>query len=147
MTRKQNVLAAIILLGALVVGCAGGGGYGKIRVEEAGGMTVESLVNNSQNYNVYYAGDGTLAVAVIFDPKSDGKTLNLGPRWVPLSDQDSLKEMIGLMKQRPGSSGFLPRLWAIVSPDGSRYGYAYTVLSDMVIKVIDDKTLLVESLS
>jgi hypothetical protein len=55
--------------------------------------------------------------------------------------------MINLMSQKPGTSGFLARLWAVVSPDGSTYGYTYTLLSDMVVKVIDDKTLLVESLS
>ena len=147
MTRKHNALAAIILLGALVLGCAAGGGYGRIRLEESGPMTVESLINNWQNYNIYYAGDGTLAVAVLFDPKNDGKTLNVGPRWVPVSDQESLRRMINLMSQKPGTSGFLARLWAVVSPDGSTYGYTYTLLSDMVVKVIDDKTLLVESLS
>jgi len=145
MKRKHYMFAAIILSVALVIGCAAGG-YGTIRVEE-GGMTVQTLVNNWQNYNVYYAGDGKTAVAVVFDPKNDGKTLNVGPRWDRATDQNSLNTMIGLLSQRTGSGGFFPKLWAIVAPDGSSYGYVYTVLDHLVIDVIDNNTMLVESLS
>lgn len=146
MKRKYHALMGSILLVAFVLGCAAGG-YGNIRLVEGGGMTVQTLVNNWQNYNVYSAGLGNLAAAVVFDPKNDGKTLNMGPRWVRVTDQDSLNAMVGLLSQRPGAGGLLPRLWAIVSPDGSTYGYVYTVLDHLVINVIDDKTMLVESLS
>ena len=146
MKWSHGGVVASTLLVAFILGCAAAGGYGKIRPDESG-MTVQTLVNNWQDYNVYYAGDGKIAVAVVFDPKNDGKTLNMGPRWDRVTDQNSLNAMIGLLSQRPGTGGLFPKLWAIVAPDGSRYGYAYSMVSYMVIKVIDDKTMLLESLS
>jgi hypothetical protein len=146
MTRKHCALTVIILLVALVLGCAAAGGYGRIRPDESG-MTIQTLLNNWQDYNVYYAGDGKVAVAVVFDPKNDGKTLNMGPRWDRVTDQNSLNAMVGLLSQRPGAGGLITKLWVIVAPDGSTYGYAYSMVSYMVIKVIDDKTMLLESLS
>jgi hypothetical protein len=32
-----------------------------------------------------------------------------------------------------------------VGPDGSTFGYVYTVINHLVINVIDEKTMLVES--
>jgi len=147
MKWNREGVVAIILLVALVFGCAAAGGYGKMRVEESSGMTVETLVNTWENYNVYYAGQGNLAVAVIFDPKNDGKTLNVGPRWSPVPDQNTLRLMVSYIRQQPPRGVLVPRLWAILSPDNSTYGYVYTLLTDMDIRVIDDKTMLVESLS
>jgi hypothetical protein len=146
MNWKRLMMAASIVMVALALGCAGAGGYGKLMVEE-GGMTVETLVKNWQNYHVYYAGDGKRAVAVLFDPKNDGQALEVGPRWVRMPDEKTLSSMVGTIKQSMGSGGFIPRLRAIVSPDGATYGYAYTGLSRMVITVIDDKTMRVESLT
>jgi len=147
MKWNREGVVAVILLVALVLGCATAGGYGKMRVEESSGMTVETLVNTWENYNVYYAGQGNLAVAVIFDPKKDGKTLNVGPRWSPVPDQDTLRLMVNYIQQQPIRGVNAPRLWAILSPDNSTYGYVYTLLTDMEIRVIDDKTMRVESLS
>jgi hypothetical protein len=147
MGRKHHALMASVLFVALVLGCAGVGGYGNIRVVEGGGMTVQTLVNNWQDYNVYSAGLGDLAAAVVFDPKNDGKTLNMGPRWDRVTDQNSLNAMIGLLAQRSPVGMNMPRLWAIVSPDGSTYGYVFTILDHLVIDVIDNNTMLVESVS
>lgn len=146
MKLKRYAVVVIVLLAGLVIGCAGAGGYGKMRVEEGGGMTPETLANNWQNYDIYWAGiDASTAIAVLFDPKNDGKTLQIGPRWGRVSDQAPVNRMVGLIKQSVGSGGFPPRLFAIVGPDGSTFGYVYTVISHLVINVIDEKTMLVES--
>jgi hypothetical protein len=148
MNWKRDIAVTSILLFALVLGCAGGGGYGKMRVEEGGGMTPETLVNNWQNYDIYWAGtDQSTAIAVLFDPKNDGKTLQMGPRWGRASDQVTVNKMVGLIKQTSGSGGFVPRLFTILGPDGSTFGYVYTVINHLVINVIDEKTMLVESLT
>jgi hypothetical protein len=142
----RYALAASILLIAFVMGCAGAGGYGKMRVEEGGGMTPETLLNDWQNYDIYWAGiDQSTAIAVLFDPKNDGKVLQMGPRWGRVSDQATVNRLVGRIKQSVGSGGFVPRLFAILGPDGSTFGYVYTVLNHLVINVIDDKTMLVES--
>ena len=96
---------------------------------------------------MYSAGLGDLAAAVVFDPKNDGKTLNMGSRWVRVTDQNTLNAQIGLLEQRPGAGTNIPRLWAILGPDGSIYGYVYTILDHIVINVTDSNTMLVESLS
>jgi hypothetical protein len=147
MNWRRDIAVASILLFALVLGCAGGGGYGKMRVEESSGMTVETLVKNWQNYDIYYAGDGNMAIAVVFDPKGDGKTLQMGPRWDRVPDQNTLNKMVGYIKQQPPRGIYGPKLWTILSPDNSTYGYVYTPLTSLVINVIDVKTMLVESVT
>ena len=64
MNRRCGLILAGILIVALAVGCAAG--YGKMRVVDKGGMTLETLTNNWQDYEVYYYGDGNRAIAVIF---------------------------------------------------------------------------------
>ena len=147
MKWKSNAILLSILLVALLSGCAAGGGYGSMRVVEDGSMTVDTLVNSWQNYEVYWAGfDPSLPVAVLFDPKNDGKTLQVGQRWTGVSDQATVNRMVGFIKQSLGTGGFPPRLRVILGPDGSTYGYVYTGINHLVINVIDDKTMLVESL-
>ena len=147
MKWNREGVVAIILLVALVLGCAAAGGYGTMRVEEGSGMTVETLVNTWQNYEIYYAGDGNLAVAVLFDPKTDGKTLRMGPRWDRMPDLNTLNKMVNYIRQQPIRGVNMPRLWAVRGPDDSTYGYVYTLLTKLVINVIDDKTMLVESVT
>ena len=147
MKWKRNAILLSILLVALLSGCAAGGGYGSMRVVEDGSMTVDTLVNSWQNYEVYWAGfDPSIPVAVLFDPKNDGKALQMGQRWTGVSDQATVNRMVGFIKQSLGTGGFPPRLRVILGPDGSIYGYVYTGINHLVINVIDDKTMLVESL-
>ena len=146
MNWKHDIAVASILLFALVLGCAGPGGYGSMGVVEDGSMTVETLVKNLQNFEVHWAGfDPSIPVAVLFDPKNDGKTLEMGQRWTGVSDQATVNRMVGFIKQSLGTGGFPPRLRVILGPDGSTYGYVYTGINHLVINVIDDKTMLVES--
>jgi hypothetical protein len=146
MKWKANVAVAGILLAALLSACAGAGGYGSMRVVEDGSMTLDTLVTNSQNYEQYWAGfDPSIPVAVLFDPKNDGKTLQVGPRWGRVSDQAALSKMTGFISQTLGTGGFPPKLRVILGPDGSTFGWVYTNLNHLVIHVIDDKTMLVES--
>lgn len=143
MNRETGLTLAWILIVALAAGCAGS--YGKMRVVDKGGMTVETLVSTWQNYDVHYYGDGNRAIAVLFDPKIDGKTLNVGPRWDRMPDQNTMNKMVGYIQQEPFRGVYGPRLWAILSPDGSTYGYVYTVLTELLLEVIDEKTMLVVS--
>jgi len=143
MKRKSGLILAVILIVAFSAGCAGS--YGKMRVVDKGGMTLETLVNNWQNDEVYYYGDGSQAIAILFDPKTDGKTLRMGPRWDRMPDQNTLNKMVGYIKQQPFRGVYGPRLWTILGPDGSTYGYVYTVLTELLIEVIDEKTMLVVS--
>ena len=143
----MNAKGRLILVGILILGFTAGcaAGYGKMRVVEKGGMTLENLTDNWQNYEVYYYGDGNRAIAVIFDPKTDEKTLKMGPRWDRMPDQNTLNKMVGYIKQEPFRGVYGPRLWTILGPDGSTYGYVYTVLTELLLEVIDEKTMLVVS--
>ncbi len=145
MDRRFGFTVAVLLIVGLLAGCAGS--YGKMRVEDKGGMMVETLLGNWQNYELHYAGDGNQAVAVVFDPKTDGKSLKMGPRWERVPDVNTLNKMVGYLKQQPPRGVYGPKLWTIQGPDGSAYGYVYTVLTELVIRVLDDKTMLVESVS
>jgi hypothetical protein len=143
MSRRCGFILAGLLIVAVIAGCAGG--YGRMKPVEKGGMTVDTLVDNWQDFAIYYAGDGHRASAIVFDPKDDGRTLKMGPRWDRMPDQDTLNKMVGYIKQQTPRGVFAPQLWTIFSPDGSSYGYVYTIVRELVISVIDEKTMLVES--
>ena len=93
MNRRSNLaLASILIVLALVAGCAGA--YVNMKVEDKGGMAVETLVNNWQNYNVYYLGDFANPYVVLFDPKDDGKTIKVADRWERVPSQADARRMV-----------------------------------------------------
>jgi hypothetical protein len=106
-------------------------------------MTVETLVNNWQNYDVYYLGNPGYPVSVLFDPKDDGKIIKVAPRWERVTSQANASRMVGII----GSHGYgvnIPRLWKLVGPDDSVFGYVYTTATRLSINVADPNTMFVD---
>ncbi len=142
MNRRRNmVLASILAMFALVAGCAGN--YGNMRVEDKGGMTVETLVNNSQNYNVWYGGNPGYPVAVLFDPKTDGKTIKVADRWQSVTDQATINKYVQMVGMH-GYGANIPRIWKLLGPNDSVFGYVYTAATSLSINVVDANTMFVD---
>ncbi len=144
MNKKRNMaLASMLMMVALVAGCAGV--YDNLVPADKGQMTVETLVNNYPNYNVYYLGDYSLPYAVLFDPKEDGKTVKVGDRWEKVPDQDTARKQVGQIGSLVGRGVNMPRLWKLVGPDGSLFGYVYTAAVQLGSNVVDANTMFVNN--
>ena len=88
--------------------------------EDPAQMTLETLLRDWQNYHVYYGGTNPdRPIVVLFDPKSDGKILDVEGRYWPVSDEKTMRDAVGRINMLPGT---IPRLWRILGPDKSLYG-------------------------
>ena len=138
----KRVMISVVLftaMGLFIMGCAAGN-IGTLK-EEPGQMTLDILLRDWQNYNIYYGGTNPdRPIVVLFDPKSDGKKLEVEGRYWPVSGEKAIRDAVGRINMLPGP---IPRLWRILGPDGSLYGYAYTPLIKLNMTVVEQNTMRV----
>ena len=136
--------ALSVLLVFLFVGCSG---YGKIMMVKKGmTMTLDELVGNSDDYNVYYHGyNRSFVSGIIFEPKNDNKTLVLGDMWVKEDDQNFIADIVERIREND-FPGYFPKHYRIIGPDNGMYGHIYTGWFHVVIKQLDKNTLSVYGL-
>ena len=149
---NRNKYIYIALIGVMVIflfsGCASMlRDYGKLRPQpmRGEGVAIEELEENWEDYVIHYAGlsVGTPA-GIMFDPKDADRTLT-GDKWIKVEDKETLSELIGWMKSY---TEYYPRIWRILGPNNESFGYLFypshrTHIDNVVIKVIDDKTMYV----
>lgn len=139
------VLITAFLMG-LPSGCSTMKGYGKLGFPQTTEpkMTLDQLVENWKDYDIYYSGvwEGYV-YGVMFDPKNDDRKLVGHKWWEPVQTQEDLAQMIRWINSFP----FEPQLWKILSPDDRLHGFIYTFRHPVMIKVIDDRTLWVDELT
>ena len=140
---KNVAFGAIVLIASILIsGCAN---YGTITSTAAQDVTIDTLAKDWMNYTVYFTGlDTGEPTGIIFDPKMDGKALTgAGDRWYKVESQESLSKMIMWLKF---NMQYYPYVWRVVGPDRQFYGYVYTGYTHFVMKVVDEKTMLVYGL-
>ena len=146
MKRIQYIkLSALgVLLVFLFAGCSG---YGKTMMVRKGmPVTLDELVSNSDDYNVYYHGiNPDLVSGIIFEPKNDNKTLVLGGQWVKEDDKIVIADVVERIRET-NFPGYLPKHYQILGPDNGMYGYIYTGWFHVAIKQLDKDTLSVYGL-
>ena len=139
------VLITAFLVG-LTSGCSTPKGYGKLGYAETTEpkMTLDQLVENRKDYDVYYSGvwEGYV-YGVMFDPKNDERKLVGHEWWAPVETQEDLSQLIRLIN----AFAVEPQLWKILSPDNQIHGFIYTLRYPVMVKVIDDRTLWVDELT
>jgi len=143
--KLSHVTIITIISAIIIIGCSG---YGKLLIESKNeaGVTIDELIENSDDYGIHHFGHGEKFVSgIIFDPKKDNKKLLPGDRWVRIDEQTTISDIVKRIK---GSDfpRFVPTLYKIVGPDGVFYGYLFTGWSHIVLKKIDDDTLSVYGL-
>ena len=117
-------------------GCAN---YGAVKT--AGHeMTLETLVNNWEDYTVSWTGlSRGEPTALMFDPKG-GDTKLVGDHWYRVESKEALAELITRLKE---NDVYYPIVWRMIGPDGQFYGYLYSGWRRTVVKPVDEKTVLV----
>ena len=150
MNQSKRVYMALmgLIIMLLFFGCGSMlTGYGKLRPQPMRGhaVAIGELEENWKDYVIHYAGFNVGNPAgIMFDPKDDHRTLT-GEKWVKVEDKETLSELIGWMKTY---TEFNPQVWRISGPNNEFFGYLFypsyrTHLDNVVIKVIDDKTMYV----
>lgn len=133
-----------IILAFIFVGCSG---YGKTMLVRKGmPVTLDELISNSDDYNVYYHGiNQSLVSGIIFEYKNDDKTLVLGGQWVMEDDKIVIAKVVERIRNND-FPGYLPKNYQIIGPDSGVYGYIYTGWSHVAIKQLAKDTLTVYGL-
>ena len=139
----------VLVLAFLISGCAWTQQYGKIKhqYERVEGMNAQVLWENRDNYNIYYAGYyGNVSIkhpsAVMFDPKGDDKAL-VGDKWTKVDNDIRLAKLLRSIEIQESVGGPPPKIWSILGPDDQFYGYMFSGWDHIVMKVVDDHTMLV----
>ncbi len=141
-------LAIAFLLG-LTPGCSTVKGYGKLGFvgTTEPKMTLDQLVENWNDYHIYYSGINKDRVyGIMFDPKNDARKLVGHKWWEPVETQEQVRQSI-ISIDIFRAFRYQPMLWKILGPDNQIYGFIYTARYPMIIKVIDDRTLWVDELT
>lgn len=147
MERNRTIHLAVfgLILLMLMSGCSG---YGNLRKTsgDAGEVTIQDLVKNWADYNVYYSGYAVNNPSgIMFDLKKDDKTLTPSDRWVRLDSEADILEVVSWIDIHD-YPWYRAELYKIIGPDGELYGFVYTGWHEIAAKVIDENTLLVYDL-
>ncbi|MBL7180342.1 MAG: hypothetical protein ISS65_09065 [Desulfobacterales bacterium] len=144
--NKYIFKTLVIFLALLICGCTSWvKGYGKIRYMrgEKDAVTIQDLINNWQDYDIYYAGlDVRLPLGIMFDPKNNTTAL-AGRWWKKVEDQKTLIEITEWIYPH---TRYYPELSKILGPDDQFYGYLYHSYGFVFLKLIDDNKMYVYDL-
>ena len=116
--------------------------YGKVKRLPKGPdeVTIQDLIDNWEDYDVYFAGSfaryyGVRSpLGVMFDPKNNDTTL-VGNMWEKVRDQKTLIEITQMIYP---NTQYEPWLSEILGPDGRFYGYLYYSYGMVVLKLTDE---------
>ena len=141
MKLKRHLYIGLLtaILAAVGFGFAAKNRFGKVRVVP-NMPQIEQLAKNWKNYYVYVfylSGSESRPYAITFDPRDDDRKLKVHESWSRVKEKKHLLTLIAMLRTNQSVVG----MWAIQGPDERTYGYMYTSHNDVVIKVVDKKTL------
>lgn len=108
-------------------------------------MTVKDLIDHSSDYHVYYWGyDLNTASGIVFDPKADPNTINVGFGWEQIEGRETVETVVEWIDIP--HVDFTPTLYRILGPDDSFFGYLFTGWSHVVLKATGPGVLYLYSI-
>jgi len=147
---KKYKFMSMLGTAIFIFGCVSlSGNYGKLRIlpKYESQVTIQDLIDNWYDYNVYYSDiyegyNPRAALGVMFDPKNNDTTL-MGDRWKKVKNQ---KDLIEMTKWIYSNTQHEPWLNEILGPDEKFYGYLYYSYGGITLKAVDDNTMVVYNL-
>jgi hypothetical protein len=139
---KKYLTGALLLMGFLVLfsGCSGQGVY-RVLPPVSGNVTIQTLLEHWQDYDVYFAGlDVGVPSAVMFHPKNDDRLITVD-RWSKVESRKLLADLIDSIQRQTGF--YYPKLLEIRGPDGHLYGFIFTAWDVVLTKMIGDRNMFV----
>ncbi len=143
--KRMVIMIASLALTKLMLGCAP---YGSLLPVGGAGdpVTVDQLVEQSEQFRVFYAGYAVNNPSgILFDPVGDDRHLIPSPRWSEITGRDTAAEVVGWLRIQSGP-GYFPALSRIVGPDGELYGYLFTGWHGLPTRGIEKQGLFVYDL-
>ena len=133
-----------ILIFIYILGCAGNSARIKTLPDEQSKVTQQKLFDNWSDYTIWLK-----STAVVFDPKDDDLTIDVGSHWGTVKDEQTWREIVNA---NTTAHGKISPTWAnyemtnvreIRSPDNQLlFGYVIHQLRDLVsVRIIDEKTV------
>jgi hypothetical protein len=156
MDAKRREYVSIFIITLLILFISGCANYGKLRVESRNvniastksstkyseKMTIDKLVNNWQDYDIYYSGyRRDRATGIMFDPKKDDLRL-LGDWWEKIERKESLEFALKWINFPRDFYEIIP-LFSMIGPGEKVYGYMYTPFTHVTFKQVDEKSMYV----
>ena len=156
MDAKRRETVSIFIITALILFISGCANYGKLRVESRNvniassylgtkyseKMTIDKLVNNWKDYDIYYSGyKPSRATGIMFDPKEDDLRL-LGDWWEKIESRESLEFALKWINFPRDFFEIIP-LYNMIGPGEKVYGYMYTPFTHVTFKQVDEKSMYV----
>ena len=137
--RRYTIIILLVIY--TITGLAGCSGYGRLRLVsgQATGISIQHLEDHWQEYEIYYSmWPADQPVAVLFDPKDDGKRL-AAERWLKMPPgKNALSRTLRSIQPR-----YSPKLYEIWGPDDQLYGYVYSGRSSINLEVVGENVLRV----
>ena len=140
-TLKGNCLLFIALI--FLTGCSGKSGKITTQSESDSKLTQQELIDNWSDYTI-----SLRSTAVVFDPKSDDRSILLSGHWGTVKDQKSWTEIV---EANTDSDGEIRPLWAeypmtgvreIWGPDNNLYGFMIHQQQDLVnVRMVEENTM------
>jgi hypothetical protein len=94
--------------------------YPTIEIKPTDTVTIQDLKEKWRDFIIRYADIYRIGpAAVIFDPKSNDKTIQ-SDNWIRVKNQETLSEVIKNIQR-----GLAPKLFKILGPDDQFYGYIF----------------------
>ena len=161
MGAKRREYVSIYILSILILFISGCGTYGKLRVESrhftiasnklntqyGERMTIQKLINNWKDYDIYYAGyRRDRALGIMFDPKADDLRLLADWYWWAKVDSKDSLDFIFKWMDLPRDFWEVIPLYRMVGSGDKVYGYMFTPFIHVTFKQIDEKSMYVYSL-
>ena len=141
--ESLKLTGTIFLILAFIIGCSGS--YGKISKQSvtAKKVTIVDLIEHKDDYDIYFGRrSSTYADAIMFDPKNNSTKLT-GNSWIKIGDHKTLIKRIQDILSIYNNA----RIHSILGADNHFFGYMYYPGHFHIsVKIIDEKTLYVESL-
>lgn len=143
--KRASWIPAALAFMVAMLGCAR---YGTVVYDPAAGTkSIESLMEDFEQYRVYYSGLGVNNLSgVLFDPKNDAKALNPTDRWGRIEDRETLEEAVTWLKTSHGDPAHSPRVMRLLGPEGDFYGYLYSIYNEVKLVKGDGDSMVVYSL-
>lgn len=130
----------------LLPGCSGYGRLSLVSGQARDAVTVERLIENSNDYDVHYSGYAVNNPSgIMFDPKADDRMLVPSERWIKIKNSETVSEVVGWIKVHD-YPWYDPKLYEIVGPDNDLYGYLFTGWQHVKLEAMETGKLFVYDL-
>lgn len=141
---KRHVIFSLAVLAALIFifGCAPRATIKSVSPsKEEQRAAFEKLINEPDKYAMYVFEWNKFPAALLIDPKEDEKVLRVSEQWKRIANEAELRSAID--RSQVLKPHLYPSLYAISGPDGKVWGYIASYATQLNVKLVDDRTMLV----